>query len=164
MSAQMQQPPSYRLRPMREIDLPWVMEVEQAVYPIGWSEGNFRDCLHHHYPALVAEQPWSGEAFGYAVSSVAVGELHILNIAVVPEHQGRGLGRALLRDLLEAGLRQGADNAFLEVRSSNIVARRLYAGMGFLEVGLRKRYYPMPDGEREDALVLALDLSALTFR
>jgi [ribosomal protein S18]-alanine N-acetyltransferase len=94
---------------------------------------------------------------GHAIMSYAVGECHILNLCVHPQHQGMGLGRKLILHLLDVARRNGARIAFLEVRLSNENAYKLYQSLGFAEVGIRKDYYPADNG-REDAMILAYDL------
>jgi len=81
-------------------------------------------------------------------------QIHINNLAIRPELRGRGLGRILLRRVLEEAERIGAKHATLEVRRSNVAARRLYEGAGFRLVGVRAGYYTHPI---EDALILARD-------
>jgi ribosomal-protein-alanine N-acetyltransferase len=78
-------------------------------------------------------------------------ELHINNLAVRQEFQGRGVGTALLQHVLESGARRGADRATLEVRRSNTPARRLYERLGFEVAATRPNYYVSPP---EDALIL----------
>ena len=68
-----------------------------------------------------------------------------------------GLGRRLLMRLLDVIRWSGAERVFLEVRPSNPVAQKLYASIGFTEIGRRPRYYPARDG-REDAIVMELVL------
>ncbi len=144
------------LRPMLDEDIGAVMAIEQRVYPHGWSEGIFRDCLRVHYSCWVLVQDES--IIGYGIMSVAAGEAHILNIAISPELQSKGLGRELLMHLLQTGKRLGAEDAFLEVRPSNRIAVRLYETIGFHQVGLRSDYYPAEKG-REDAVIMARELS-----
>jgi len=148
------------LRQMTEADLAAVMQVEQGAYAVPWTEGIFRDCLRAHYCCLVAER--TGQLIGHAVMSVAAGECHILNLCVGVGHQGRGLGRYLLRRLLALARRRDADTAFLEVRASNHCAIKLYQAEGFDEIGRRKGYYPSTDpsleagrSRREDAVLMA---------
>ena len=147
--------PLLHLRPMSEEDLEAVMEVERAAYPYPWSEGIFRDCLRVGYCCWICNLDES--IIGHGVISVAAGECHVLNVCIHPRWQGHGLGRKLLRHLLELGHRHHADTAFLEVRSSNASAIALYLSEGFNEVGRRRGYYPHNKG-REDALVFARDL------
>ena len=85
---------------------------------------------------------------GYLVTRfLGDSECEILNIAVAPEYRRKGVGKALLSELLE-GYR-GA--VLLEVRESNLTARNLYKSMGFQEIGSRKDYYDSPP---ETAIVL----------
>ncbi|WP_191834209.1 MULTISPECIES: ribosomal protein S18-alanine N-acetyltransferase [Tsukamurella] len=67
-------------------------------------------------------------------------ESEVLTIGVDPEYQGRGVGYALLRTLLDAADRHGGA-VFLEVRTDNETARTLYERNGFATVGVRKNYY-----------------------
>jgi len=81
-------------------------------------------------------------------------ELHINNIAVVPEFRRQGVGAALLTYVMAEGGRIGAKRATLEVRRSNDAARALYERFGFTIAGVRPAYYTKPV---EDALVLWRD-------
>jgi ribosomal-protein-alanine N-acetyltransferase len=81
-------------------------------------------------------------------------ELHINNLAVAPEVRRHGVASALLRRTFLEGTRLGAKRATLEVRRSNVAARQLYEGLGFVVAGVRSDYYTTPV---EDALVLWRD-------
>lgn len=155
------QEPGFVLRPMRDPDVPAVLRLETAAYPYPWTEGIFRDCLRVGYCCWVAMR--RREVVGYGVMSVGSGECHILNLCVHPDWQGRWLGRKMLRQLLAIGVTHGAGTAFLEVRASNRRAIALYEAEGFCEAGVRRGYYPTPDG-REDAVIMARSLSALLER
>jgi len=78
-------------------------------------------------------------------------ELHINNLAVVPECRQVGVGTALLRRVMEEAARFGVRRTMLEVRQSNVPARQLYEKFGFVVAGTRSKYYTNPI---EDALVL----------
>jgi ribosomal-protein-alanine N-acetyltransferase len=67
-------------------------------------------------------------------------------VAVAPDHQGRGIGRALVRGLLAVADAEHAE-VFLEVRTDNEPAHRLYESEGFTVVGLRRRYYPVSQAD-----------------
>ncbi|MFZ5605410.1 MAG: ribosomal protein S18-alanine N-acetyltransferase [Pseudomonadota bacterium] len=144
---------------MTEGLLPAVMDIEERAYRWPWTEGMFRDSLNSGYLCHVLAD--SGQLLGYTVIYVAVGESHILNICVEPDKQGLGIGRMLLRHALECAVDHGAEQAFLEVRPSNLPAIGLYESMGFVQVGLRKEYYPAGDA-REDALVYQADLAGFS--
>ena len=80
-----------------------------------------------------------------------VDELHINNLAVIPEQRRAGIATTLLRYVLAEGARLGAVRATLEVRKSNEPARLLYERMGFSVAGVRRAYYTKPV---EDAIIL----------
>ena len=142
-------------RPMREADVPVVLEIEKRAYQYHWSEGIFRDCLRVGYGCWVMEL--GGSIGGYGILSLVVGEAHLLNICVAPEWQKQGYGRLLLEHFIELARERGAYQMLLEVRPSNKAALRMYRARGFEETGLRKNYYPSAQG-REDALILGLSL------
>ncbi len=93
------------------------------------------------------------EIAGFIAGRRVVGEGEILNLAVKPQYRRQGVGRALMKALLEAFAREAVDQVFLEVRQSNEGAIAFYRGLGFREVGRREGYYQEPE---EAALVFAL--------
>jgi [ribosomal protein S18]-alanine N-acetyltransferase len=102
------------------------------------------------YILRTPEYPVAGFCAFWRIAS----EMHINNLAVRPELRGSGLGSVLLQASLDAAAGMGASSATLEVRRSNVAARRLYARAGFREAGVRRNYYTQPV---EDALVLTRD-------
>ncbi|HDS1301542.1 MULTISPECIES: ribosomal protein S18-alanine N-acetyltransferase [Stenotrophomonas] len=149
------QPGPVGLRALRESDLNAVMAIEVRGYPFPWTRGIFVDCLRAGYPGLAMER--DGQLIGYGVLSIAADEAHVLNICIDPLAQSRGLGRQLLRALVQLAGNRGAHRVFLEVRPSNTPALALYHSEGFNEIGRRPRYYPAAQG-REDAVVMAIEL------
>lgn len=146
----------WHLAPMQVDHLPEVMELERAAYPFPWTEGIFRDCLKTGYAAWIVRDP-AGVLRGYALLTMAVGEAHVLNLAVDPQCRRQGLGRFLLLHLLTVARAAHCTIVLLEVRRSNKGAIRLYQSAGFRHIGTRRGYYPSHE-RREDAFVLALDL------
>lgn len=140
------------IRTMHFSDLQAVFAVEQRAYPHPWTLGIFRDCLRVGYKAWVMVH--AQQVIGYGIVMLSPGEAHILNICVDPGYQGRGLGRHLLRHLINSSSRTDIDMVLLEVRRSNAKAKLLYLSEGFHELGVRKAYYPADNG-REDAIILA---------
>ena len=145
------------LRPMCEGDLDAVMAIEQVAYPYPWTRGIFRDCLRADYPAWVLDD--GQRIIGYGVLSVAADEAHVLNVCVRSGMHGQGLGRRMLRSLMQIARARKVQRLFLEVRPSNSPAIALYDSEGFNEIGRRPRYYPAKQG-REDAIVMAMELFA----
>jgi ribosomal-protein-alanine N-acetyltransferase len=138
---------------MRWWHLAEVMVCERELFgPEEWSEAAFWNELaetgSRHY--VVATD---GEAvIGYAGLAVFGDEAHVLTIGVATAAQGRGIGAALLADLLAVAEARGARRVLLDVRVDNEVAQRLYRRHGFVPVGVRRRYY-QPSGV--DAVVMA---------
>ncbi|SEG33760.1 ribosomal-protein-alanine N-acetyltransferase [Thermomonospora echinospora] len=142
------------LRAMTAADVPAVMALENETFPEdAWSEQMLRDELAgqphaRHY--VVAEEP-SGTIVGYAGLAAAGGQGDVQTIAVRADRQGRGVGAALLTELLAEAARRGCAEVFLEVRADNDRARALYERFGFERIGVRKCYY-QPSGM--DAIVM----------
>jgi ribosomal-protein-alanine N-acetyltransferase len=135
-------------------DVPGVMEIEGRSFPTPWSESSFRyELLENPYASLfVIRAAASPRVLGFACVWVIDEEMKINNIAVHPDHRGRGLGRRLLRFLLDFARAEACREVTLEVRPSNVAALRLYARAGFRTVGRRRNYYT---DTHEDALVMA---------
>jgi len=147
--------PDFRFEPMDEGDLRGVLDIEQSIYAFPWTLGNFRDSLRAGYDCWVYRD--GKELLAYAVLVLAAGEAHLLNLSVAAHAQSRGHGGRLLGNVIALARERGAKVLFLEVRPSNDTGKRLYAGHGFRQVGVRRAYYPAYLG-REDALVLSLML------
>ncbi len=157
MSAMLQ--PEPRLRTMQYADLDPVLAVERAAYSFPWTRGNFVDSLAIGYLAELLVSDGDG-LVGYYVAMPGVDEMHLLNLTVTPRLQRRGHARTLLDALQRRCLEQALPKLWLEVRASNARARQIYARRGFAEVGLRRGYYPAGKAQREDAIVMSLDLQA----
>ncbi|MFK3794033.1 MULTISPECIES: ribosomal protein S18-alanine N-acetyltransferase [Pseudomonas] len=137
-----------------EADLDAILKIEYAAFSHPWTRGIFMDALKSYEVWLMFE---GSQQVGHGVIQVIIDEAHLLNITVKPENQGRGLGLHLLEALMKRAYQKDARECFLEVRSSNQTAYRLYERYGFNEVGRRRDYYPAVGG-REDALVMACTL------
>ena len=121
-----------------------------------WSEGTLRNNQGDKYLNLKWQA--QGEILAFAICQQVLDEATLFNIAVHPKAQGKGIGKQLLSGLIAQLRCRDVLTLWLEVRASNQVAIQLYQSLGFNEVTVRKRYYPMPDGGREDAIVMALYL------
>ncbi len=148
--------PRLTRRPMTVRDLDAVVAVEARSYSHPWSRGNFTDSLAAGYLAEVMVDE-AGELVGYFVAMTGVDELHLLNVTVAPGWQGQGHGQALMTAVRQHAQQQGLPTVWLEVRESNQRARALYRRLGYVEVGLRRAYYPAAV-RREDAVVMTLAL------
>jgi [ribosomal protein S18]-alanine N-acetyltransferase len=156
---------------MRLSDIERVMPIEQASFPAPWPASAYRYELTQNdlsYYLVVREQgpeekergaigprlshpAQSTRILGYGGFWLILDEAHISTIAVHPDWRGRGLGEMVLVALVEAAILCGAGEITLEVRVSNAVAQNLYLKYGFVQVGIRKRYY---QDNNEDALIM----------
>jgi len=143
-------------RPLVEADLDRVAEIERAAFTDPWSRRSFVELLSQPQVRALALDS-DGRLAGYALYSLVAGEGEILNLAVDPSSQRRGLGRRLLRAVLEAMRAAGTTAVFLEVRQSNRAAIALYARAGFRPVSLRRTYYRNPT---EHAVTMTLNLGS----
>jgi ribosomal-protein-alanine N-acetyltransferase len=147
-------------RPLRLGDLVYVAALEAQIHAAPWTLGNFRDALAAGYSARVGERDFRIVAYG--VLMFAPGEAQVLNLSVVQDARRQGIGRTLLRLFVDDARNLGARQIFLEVRTSNIPAIRLYESEGFLPVARRIDYYPgaSAGAPREDAIVMRRALDA----
>ncbi len=143
--------------PMGPGDVDEVYALECSVFPHPWSRGNFSDSLASGYDAWTARDE-TGALAGYYLLMYAVDEAHLLDVAVAAGRQRQGLGRHLLDRIGERAREQGMASILLEVRPSNERALDVYRRYGYREIGRRKAYYPAHGGQREDAIVMRIDL------
>ncbi len=142
------------IREMTKADIDEVLEIEEASFPTPWSGESFAREIDN--PCSFCHVALAGDVLiGYACASRILDEGHILNLAVRPDYRGRGIGKLLALSVLAKLVSSGCREVFLEVRTSNRTARRLYESLGFRMVGLRKGYYPLP---REDAIIMKKEL------
>jgi [ribosomal protein S18]-alanine N-acetyltransferase len=143
-----------RIRPMTFEDLPAVHVIERASFSTPWPPHAYRQELATnrlaHY--LVAER--RGEIVAYGGVWVMVDEAHVTTFAVHPGHRRQRIGERLLLALLDLSIERHAREATLEVRLSNLPARRLYEKYGFRPVGIRPRYY---SDNGEDGLIMTTE-------
>ena len=134
---------------MNKSHLVEVMKIDKECFPDPWSEKSFVDEMENENTVyLVAIDDG---VLGYAGMWSVFENADITNIAVSPDARRRGIGESLLLELIKYAEKRGADNIRLEVRSSNTAAISLYEKCGFLEVGIRKKYY---SDNGEDALIM----------
>ena len=132
-------------------DLEGLLQVEKLSQPAPWSEQIFYRELDLDYSRI-----WTlfddKQVVGFLVFWVIVDEIHILNVCIAPSHRRRGLAATLISELVSTAQRHQSTIVSLEVRESNVAAQKLYFGLGFEPIGLRKRYY---SDNGEDAVLLA---------
>lgn len=131
------------LEPLQWWDIPALVELERQLFPgdSPWTAEMFWSELAagHHY---VVHRDDHGVVDGYAGLSAGPDVADVCTIGVRADRQGHGIGRRLLRDLIEAA---GDRRMMLEVRTDNDPAIALYVSEGFRRIGLRRGYY-FPSG------------------
>lgn len=130
----------HTIRTMNKSDLVEVLAIEQACFPRGWSHNHFLTELSSANSCCMVLET-VGKVAGYFCVSFVLDEAELLNIAVAPDHQGKGLGRDLLQKACDLALEHGVVKIMLEVRASGKAALGLYKSFGFKQSGLRKNYY-----------------------
>ncbi|WP_417347290.1 ribosomal protein S18-alanine N-acetyltransferase [Ferrimonas sp.] len=147
---------SHRFVPMDSVELDELFAIEQSCHDFPWSRTTLASCIGAGYQGEVLM--WRGRAVGYYITQTVVGEATLMNICILPELRGQGLGRHLLHRCLQQLSSEQADCCFLEVRAGNTPALGLYRRIGFEPLAVRKGYY-QGEGGREDAVIMKLTLS-----
>jgi ribosomal-protein-alanine N-acetyltransferase len=135
-----------------DLDLEGVLEVDAESFTNPWTREMYLSELQN--PAvcrILVARTERDRVAGYCAFWLVSDEVHINNLAIRPQLRGRGMGTALVREVLARGQASGAMRATLEVRASNADARRLYERLGFVHSATRRGYYTNPE---EDALIL----------
>lgn len=147
----------WRIRPATPADVPAIAAGEARCFSDPWSAAGLAELFDNHLTMGLVAEPAPGGLAGYLFARVIAGEAEIMNLAVLPESRGRGLGGALLAEGVARIRAAVAATIYLEVREANQTARRLYERSGFRAVGVRTDYYRAP---RENAVLYRLDLTA----
>jgi ribosomal-protein-alanine N-acetyltransferase len=173
----------YIVRPMNRKDVTQVASIDREAFPTMWPPMNFYRELENQlasYLVLVEKtavieqsdieneedgisgkvKRWltphgkdQGKIIAFAGFWIMAGEAHIIGVAVKSEYRRQGLGTLILQELIDQAKQRQADCVTLEVRMSNYEAQRLYASLGFVEMGVRRAYYT---DNREDAVIMTL--------
>jgi ribosomal-protein-alanine N-acetyltransferase len=140
------------LAPMRWWHIEALLAIDRALFGAEmWSDRMLWNELAQHESRHYLVAMEGDEPIGYAGLASYEDESCVQTIGVRPDHQGRGIGTALLRALLDEAERRGTPAVLLEVRADNLDAQRLYERHGFRAIGLRRGYY---QPSRTDAVVM----------
>ncbi|UCG37582.1 MAG: ribosomal protein S18-alanine N-acetyltransferase [Candidatus Bathyarchaeota archaeon] len=140
------------------------MHTNRTCLPENYSSFFFTD-LYKRFPATFIVGEENGKVVGYAMCRIERGipsfkilgltkKGHLISIAVLPEYQRRGIGYALMREVMQGMLLYEATECFLEVRVSNTAAINLYEKLGFRIVRTKRSYY----ANGEDAYLMSRKL------
>jgi len=136
---------------MLKSDLDTVMDIENKCFSVPWTrEALLLEIDKNRFARyLVAEL--DGIVMGYGGMWMIMDEAHITNIAVHPDHRGKGYGNFIVEGLIATAKKDGIIRLTLEVRRSNVVAQNLYKKYGFIFCGVRPGYY---QDNQEDAIIM----------
>ena len=141
-------------RPASSDDISAILEIENKTNQMPWTEAQFISSMEvGHFSVVLHEK---NNIQGFAIYSPIVPESHLLNIAIHPTHQGKGLGNKLLQQVIFQNKTMGVQVISLEVRVSNLPAIKLYEKRGFLKDAIQPNYYSGPP--KEDALLMSLKI------
>jgi len=142
-------------------DIPTIRALEQqAESAAHWAEREYDALFAPDAPTRIAliavDEADIGHVRGFVIARCALDDWEIENVVVVREAQQLGVGTKLIRELLRRAHAAGVISVLLEVRESNLAARKLYERLGFSSEGRRRNYYHEP---MEDALLLRISVA-----
>jgi [ribosomal protein S18]-alanine N-acetyltransferase len=142
------------IRPLEPRDVEAVFEIQSACAETAqWALWDYERVTRGEMPGWIAEEEC--KVAGFLVARRVASEIEILNLGVRAELRRKGIGSALLREVMRWGKSLGAEKAFLEVRASNANALHFYERFTYQVTGRRPRYY---SGPLDDALLLTANL------
>jgi [ribosomal protein S18]-alanine N-acetyltransferase len=155
----------YVIRNCEERDLPFVININMITLPEHYSDYFFSSILAELPEAFIVAEI-TNQVIGYIMCKIEFGfsnfrklgfvkKGHVVSVAVLDKHQGKGIGTALMLEGIKGVIIRKSDEIYLEVRVSNENAVQLYKKLGFIIKSRLKSYYR--DGE--DAFLMAKDLS-----
>ena len=142
------------IRPASFDDISSIVEIENKTNQMPWSKAQFLSSMEvGHYSVVMHKD---SDILGFAIHSPIIPESHLLNIAIDPAYQGKGLGDKLLQQIILQNRTIGVKTISLEVRVSNLPAINLYEKRGFHKDAIRPDYYS--GSPKEDALLMSLKI------
>jgi len=142
------------IRPASFDDISSIVEIENKTNQMPWSKAQFLSSMEVGHYSVVMHKDC--DILGFAIYSPIIPESHLLNIAIDPAYQGKGLGDKLLQQIILQNRTIGVKTISLEVRVSNLPAINLYEKRGFLKDAIRPDYYS--GSPKEDALLMRLNI------
>jgi len=139
---------------LTEAAIPRLLEIENQVSYPSWNNKLFQQEFSNKYSQIYGAR-LHGKLAAFLIVHTVLDEIHVVNLAVAQEFRRKGIAAHLLSFVFSDLGWNGARRAYLEVRIGNLEARALYEKLGFLDVGIRPKYY---SNNNEDAQLMCLDL------
>lgn len=139
---------------MQEFDIPDVLKIECISFTEPWPEYAFLREIKA-FDSITRVAVFEDAIVGYVCANYMSEKGHILNLAVHPSFRRCGIATRLMEDVVHELREKGCKFLYLEVRASNLGARKFYERLGFRVTGVKRNYYVSP---REDAVVMVFNL------
>lgn len=139
------------IRHVHKEDLEDIYAMESKYFNISCGLGYFKKAFEKDSAIKYFVLEFDGKIVGYCSAMFLLEEIEIINIAILSEFRSLGMGKALIRWLIDYALCLGLKKITLEVRKSNIIAQQMYLSCGFKTINTRKKYYK---DNNEDALIM----------
>jgi ribosomal-protein-alanine N-acetyltransferase len=142
-----------KIRPLTKEDIPFVARLEAVCFSMPFTEKALNELFSNtSWHFFVATE--NDTVVGYISFYCILDETEIVNVCVMPELRGKGIGRALTKCAIDFNRETNGSKVMLEVRKSNTPAIKLYESLGFIPVGVSKNHYKLPT---EDAILMNLE-------
>lgn len=142
-----------KIRPLIKEDIPSVARLEAVCFSMPFTEKALNELFSNtSWHFFVATE--NDTVVGYISFYCILDETEIVNVCVMPELRGKGIGRALTNRAIDFSRENNGSKVMLEVRKSNTPAIKLYESLGFISVGVSKNHYKLPT---EDAILMNLE-------
>lgn len=147
----------YFLREVTNRDIKDLLAIERDVYAgeLPWTKSAFLGELHSFYKNLYLLIADEQKAVGFIGCRIKNKDVHVTNVAVLTNYQNKGIGKYLLQEIKNYGIKQRCETMSLEVKISNQAAQKVYRQFGFVSHAIHRNYY---DENKEDALEMILYL------
>lgn len=140
------------ITPMKLEDLNEVLEIEVLAFATPWSRNSFLyELLENERAIYLTAKNEYDQIMGYVGMWTVFDEGHITNLATHPQYRRQGVAYKLMNELFAVSKEKGVRYLTLEVRRTNSSAQELYQKMGFVHMGVRRKYYL---DNNEDALIM----------
>lgn len=138
--------------PMKVEDLEQVLDIEALSFPTPWSRNAFMyELLENERAVYCVVKNSFDKVIAYIGMWVVFDEGHITNLAVHPAYRHQGVATFLLNSFIKIAREKNVKHLTLEVRRTNLIAQELYQKMGFVHMGVRRKYYL---DNNEDAFIM----------
>lgn len=128
-----------------------IAELEKEIFPDPWNEKDIASVISGYGAMCYTAYGDDGELYAYVLGRVIAPEGEIYRVATAPHMRGRGIAFRLMTYAIKTEKGKGLETLFLEVRSKNLPAMKLYSALSFKQISIRKNYYKDPP---DDAIIM----------